>query len=200
MRIIKLLLQNQRKSCFFLGDEESCNGRGAGRGRDCGSERGRNDDTDGFIERPAPYIPPAPSNDEKEIFGQGISSGINFAKFDQIPIQVNGDKPAKEMKSFRESGLADFLLTNVEKSGYKDPTPIQKHAIPNILAKRDLMACAQTGSGKTAAFILPILNALLTDSKDLTIGNPHVVIISPTRELTNQVNMILIAVTTMLRS
>lgn len=88
---------------------------------------------------------------------------------------------------FRNSGLSDFLCTNVEKCGYKEPTPIQKTAIPIILAKRDLMACAQTGSGKTAAFILPILHLLLTEERDLTTGRPHVVIISPTRELAIQV-------------
>lgn len=88
---------------------------------------------------------------------------------------------------FREAGLSSFLCTNVEKSGYIEPTPIQKTAIPIVMAKRDLMACAQTGSGKTASFILPILHTLLTEKKDASSGKPHVVIISPTRELTSQV-------------
>lgn len=138
----------------FTANGDSFNGRGRGRGRDGGGDRGRTDDreNDGsFSDRPKEfYIPPDPSTDEAEIFSQGISSGINFAKYDKIPITITGDKPAKHILSFRESGLSDFLITNVEKSGYKDPTPIQKTAIPNIMAKRDLMACAQTGSGKTA--------------------------------------------------
>lgn len=52
------------------------------------------------------------------------------------------------------------------------------------------MACAQTGSGKTAAFLLPIINDLLVDERELTIGRPHVVIVSPTRELSIQVNFL----------
>lgn len=101
--------------------------------------------------------------------------------------------------SFKGSGLSELLLDNVAKSGYKEPTPIQKTAIPIIMDKRDLMACAQTGSGKTAAFILPILNTLLLESKDLTISKPHVVVISPTRELASQV-IISLAITTIFRS
>jgi len=53
---------------------------------------------------------------------------------------------------------------------------------------RDLMACAQTGSGKTAAFLLPIINALLNDTEHITPGRPQVLIISPTRELCIQVD------------
>lgn len=75
----------------------------------------------------------------------------------------------------------------MKRSGYTKPTPIQKNSIPIILAGRDLMACAQTGSGKTAAFLLPIIQILLEDNKDMSIGKPHVVIISPTRELSIQI-------------
>lgn len=78
-------------------------------------------------------------------------------------------------------------MQNVYKSGYNRPTPVQKTAIPVILAHRDLMACAQTGSGKTAAFLLPIVESLLAKQPPLVVGQPQVVIITPTRELTIQV-------------
>ncbi len=172
----------------------SFNGRGGGRGRGGGGFAGRgrdgeNDDEKSFTDdKPKEfYIPPDPSTNEAEIFNTGIESGINFQKYDKIPVKVTGDDIPPPVMSFKTSGLSDFLLQNIEKCGYKDPTPIQKTAIPIVQAKRDLMACAQTGSGKTAAFILPILNALLTDPTDMKVGKPQVVIISPTRELTIQV-------------
>lgn len=96
-----------------------------------------------------------------------------------------GAPPA--ISSFEESGLRKFVLDNVRKSGYIRPTPIQKNAIPIIMQKMDLMACAQTGSGKTAAFLLPIIHTLLEENKDLVIGKPQCFIISPTRELAIQI-------------
>lgn len=96
------------------------------------------------------YIPPEPSNDENEIFGASISAGINFDKFDKINVQVSGDGCEKfaPVDTFQDAGLREYLLENIRKSGYTKPTPIQKRAIPIIMAKRDLMGCAQTGSGK----------------------------------------------------
>ncbi|XP_037042956.1 ATP-dependent RNA helicase vasa [Bradysia coprophila] len=166
-------------------ENRSSNGRG-------GRERGDRDTGRGFSEfkddKPREfYIPPDPSTDEREIFSTGIESGLNFAKYDKIPIKVTGRDTPKPILNFRDSGLSDYLLTNVAKCGYKEPTPIQKTAIPIIKAKRDLMACAQTGSGKTAAFILPILNALLSEPMDMKVSKPQVVIISPTRELAIQI-------------
>lgn len=133
------------------------------------------------------YIPPEPSNDENEIFGTGITSGINFDNFDKIKVKVAGDNPCPPLKTFEESKLREFLLGNVTRSGYTKPTPIQRYAIPNILAKRDLMACAQTGSGKTAAFLLPMLHTMLEEGKDVSVGKPQAVILSPTRELAIQI-------------
>ena len=95
------------------------------------------------------------------------------------------------MGTFEGMGLRTLLLENVAKSGYKKPTPIQKHAIPIIKGKRDLMGCAQTGSGKTAAFLLPILHSLLEDGCDPNAGaspqKPQAIIVAPTRELAIQV-------------
>lgn len=128
--------------------------------------------------------------DENDLFNTGISTGINFEKYDKIPVEVIDtarNQPPKAIESFESSGLNELLLKNVKLSGYKNPTPIQKNAIPITLAKRDLMACAQTGSGKTAAFLLPIIQNLMADQVDMKIGRPYAVIITPTRELTTQV-------------
>lgn len=92
------------------------------------------------------YIPPELSTDENDIFGSGIATGINFSKYDSIPVKVSGENAPPAIASFETSGLRPFLLDNVRKSGYTVPTPIQKHSVPIVLAKRDLMACAQTGN------------------------------------------------------
>lgn len=75
------------------------------------------------------------------MFGNAISAGINFDKFDKIDVKLTGDKAEniKPLTTFADSGLREFLLNNIKKSGYLKPTPIQKHAIPIIIAKRDLM-------------------------------------------------------------
>lgn len=93
------------------------------------------------------YVPDAPTNDESEIFGSTIKTGINFGNFEKIPVKVT-ENVAKGLHSFKESGLREYLLQNVEKAGYQKLTPIQKYAIPTIMNGLDLVACAQTGSGK----------------------------------------------------
>lgn len=128
--------------------------------------------------------------EESALFGTGISVGINFEKFDKIPVEVVDEarkSPPRAISSFAASGLNDLLLGNLKKSNYTNPTPIQKNSIPIVLAKRDLMACAQTGSGKTAAFLLPIIHTLMTDQVELNNGEPYALIVTPTRELTTQV-------------
>ena len=68
---------------------------------------------------------------------------------------MSGENAPNPVQSFEAMGLREHLLGNIKKSGYQKPTPIQKTAIPCVMANRDLMGCAQTGSGKTAAFLLP---------------------------------------------
>lgn len=63
--------------------------------------------------------------------------------------QTTGENIPPPIKSFEDANIRPLVLENVYKSGYKTPTPIQKHSIPIVLEGRDLMACAQTGSGKT---------------------------------------------------
>ncbi|MEE8482686.1 MAG: DEAD/DEAH box helicase [Acidiferrobacterales bacterium] len=88
---------------------------------------------------------------------------------------------------FKELNLDSRLLKAVEVSGFSEPTEIQCQAIPVVLAGRDLMASAQTGTGKTAAFVLPALQKLLTPADKQGKG-PRVLVLTPTRELAMQVN------------
>ena len=76
------------------------------------------------------------------------------------------------------------VLKSLDELGYVDPTPIQKEAIPKILEGHDILASAQTGSGKTAAFLLPALHKVKT-SGGLNLG-PKILILVPTRELAMQ--------------
>jgi ATP-dependent RNA helicase RhlE len=85
--------------------------------------------------------------------------------------------------SFTELNLAPEIARAVTEEGYEAPTPIQQGAIPGILAGRDLIGCAQTGTGKTAAFILPILHRLRAGTR----GRLRALILTPTRELALQV-------------
>jgi len=130
--------------------------------------------------------------DDDKLFDQGVSSGINFSKYDKIPVKLTGENGPKPLKSFDDANLRQLLKDNLNKSHYKTPTPVQKYAIPCIRNKRDLMACAQTGSGKTAAFLLPIIHTLLEEGCEPTPGEspqrPHAVIVAPTRELVIQIN------------
>src|SRR5512134_858020 len=92
--------------------------------------------------------------------------------------------------SFDQLGLSADLLRAVSDLGYDTPTPIQQHAIPPVLAGRDLLAAAQTGTGKTAGFVLPLLQRLKQSSaKGSPDGRrpPRVLILTPTRELAAQV-------------
>lgn len=91
------------------------------------------------------------------------------------------------INTFQEAGLDQRILDNIKRSNYTTPTPIQKNAIPVLLKGRDLMGCAQTGSGKTAAFLLPMIDSMIKEPMDNEPGFPRAIIITPTRELTIQV-------------
>src|SRR5947207_9491984 len=87
--------------------------------------------------------------------------------------------------NFASLGLAESIVRSVVSEGYSTPTPIQAQAIPHVLGGRDVLGCAQTGTGKTAAFALPILQRL---------GSAHsarrairCLVLAPTRELASQI-------------
>ncbi|KAG7268937.1 hypothetical protein CRUP_002933 [Coryphaenoides rupestris] len=138
------------------------------------------------------YVPPPLSEDEDTIFSH-YASGINFNKYDDILVDVSGVNPPQAIYTFEEACLCESLKNNVAKSGYAKPTPVQKHGIPIIAAGRDIMACAQTGSGKTAAFLLPILQQLMADGAAASSfkeqQEPEALIVAPTRELIHQIYM-----------
>ena len=86
--------------------------------------------------------------------------------------------------NFKDLGLQPALWTRCEQLGFTEPTPIQKQAIPAVLDGDDIIACAETGTGKTAAFLLPILHRLNTGRKPV---GTKVLVLAPTRELANQI-------------
>jgi len=159
--------------------------------RDCVNEEKTYKFTNEDGEEKEMYVPKG-DVDAEELFGQGIASGINFAKYDDIPVEVTGDNKPSPIRSFGSAGLRPILVENITKSGYKVPTPVQKYGIPIIMAGRDVMACAQTGSGKTAAFLLPIIHKLVESGAECGAGDsaasPQCVVITPTRELAIQIH------------
>ena len=96
------------------------------------------------------YIPPPPPEDEASIF-ETMAAGLNFDKYDEIPVEVTGRDPPRNIKTFEECNFFETTMSNIRKCNYVRPTPVQKFAIPIVTQGRDLMACAQTGSGKTVS-------------------------------------------------
>ena len=84
---------------------------------------------------------------------------------------------------FQTLGLIEPLLRAIQEEGYTTPTPIQAESIPIVLQGKDLLGCAQTGTGKTAAFTLPILQLLVTNKTTERRKKIRSLIVTPTREL-----------------
>src|SRR5688572_22886840 len=97
------------------------------------------------------------------------------------------DPTAMTLRSFSELQLCEPLLEALDELGYESPTPIQVAAIPPLLQGRDLLGIAQTGTGKTAAFALPILQRLAR--RGPTTSGPRALILAPTRELAAQIGV-----------
>lgn len=93
--------------------------------------------------------------------------------------------------SFKDLGLTESLLQAVETLNYTTPTPVQEQAIPTILSGKDTVAIAQTGTGKTAAFCLPLVQLVQNRTVNKKSRGPYVLILSPTRELAQQAHDIL---------
>ncbi|KAG6800313.1 putative ATP-dependent RNA helicase Pl10 [Apis laboriosa] len=131
---------------------------------------------------------------EVELFGTG-NTGINFSKYEDIPVEATGDNIPPHITSFDEVKLTEIIKNSISLAGYDKPTPVQKYAIPIIIGRRDVMACAQTGSGKTAAFLVPILNQIYEsgprpppiNSSGKRKHFPLGLVLAPTRELATQI-------------
>jgi ATP-dependent RNA helicase DDX3X len=145
------------------------------------------------------FMTPLPKDErvEAELFATG-NTGINFDKYEDIPVEATGDDVPEHITSFDEISLTDIIKANVKLARYTRPTPVQKYAIPIVMAGRDVMACAQTGSGKTAAFLVPILNSVFTRAAELFSYKPTgytrrpkqypvALVLAPTRELATQI-------------
>ncbi|URE00128.1 DEAD-box ATP-dependent RNA helicase [Musa troglodytarum] len=139
-------------------------------------------------------LPATPSADgssaAKLAPGPGAPSGGSRS---DIPVETSGDNVPPPVSTFADIDLGDAVNENIRRCKYVKPTPVQRHAIPILLAGRDLMACAQTGSGKTAAFCFPIISGIMRGppsqrqrgSKTVC---PPALILSPTRELSIQIH------------
>ncbi|CAE6374250.1 unnamed protein product [Rhizoctonia solani] len=141
---------------------------------------------------------------ERELYGDiddplKQHTGINFDKYEDIPVEATGAGVPEPLNQFTNPPLDPVLLENIQYARYTTPTPVQKYSVPIVAAGRDLMACAQTGSGKTAGFLFPILSASFAagprpppadpnSSYGRRRAYPTALILAPTRELVSQIH------------
>mmetsp|Transcript_11586 Transcript_11586/g.31159 ORF Transcript_11586/g.31159 Transcript_11586/m.31159 type:complete len:608 (-) Transcript_11586:85-1908(-) len=139
------------------------------------------------------------SKEERLLFRtQHVAKGLDFGKYENVDVErIGGQGEEEPLESFaaicEKYDLPKALIDNFERCGYDVPTPVQKHAIPAALDGTDVMVSAQTGSGKTAAFLTPIVATAmqaLAKKKVMKQGAvlPTSVVLSPTRELCQQIS------------
>ncbi|XP_070048254.1 DEAD-box ATP-dependent RNA helicase 37-like isoform X2 [Nicotiana tomentosiformis] len=166
-------------------DFQSGYGGGGGRGggwnsRTGGWDRGREREANPF------------ADDDAEPFVEPENSGINFDAYEDIPVETSGDNVPPPVNTFAEIDLGEAVNQNIRRCKYVKPTPVQRHAIPIVFSGKDLMACAQTGSGKTAAFCFPIISGIMRGQFPRPprprVAFPLALILSPTRELSCQIH------------
>lgn len=142
---------------------------------------------------------PLRQKQDASIFGSQGPTGINFDAYCKIKVERSGREAdeAKTITMFSDLAekLPNFLKNNIVRMRYKKPTPIQAHSIPVALSGRDVMCCAQTGSGKTCAFLLPVISELTQAGRNHAerftgiTSCPEVVVLAPTRELASQIHV-----------
>jgi superfamily II DNA/RNA helicase len=168
------------------------------RAGETGAETSHTDQANETPVPPAEAAPPQPETAEvaphpAEAPGalvEGVlltAAGEEIASVDPeiVVAPVITDEPLPPKAVFADLGLSDPILRAVEESGYKHPTPIQEQAIPIVLMGRDVLGCAQTGTGKTASFTLPMMDILSGSRAKARM--PRSLILEPTRELALQV-------------
>lgn len=164
-------------------------------GRPLGGGGGWNSRTSGWDRGRDREVNPFGNEDEtaEEAFNDQQNTGINFDAYEDIPVETSGDNVPPPANTFAEIDLGAALNENIRRCKYVKPTPVQRHAIPISLSGRDLMACAQTGSGKTAAFCFPIISGIMRSPPVQKLRGartvfPLALILSPTRELSVQIH------------
>lgn len=148
-----------------------------------------------------------PSNPDKRIeadlFGKPEEAaaqllGINFDNYDDIPVEATGENVPEPITAFTAPPLDELLVSNILLSRFTKPTPVQKYSVPIVVGGRDLMACAQTGLGKTGGFLFPVLSECFGSGPQERPQERHgsfshnkvyptVLIMAPTRELVSQI-------------
>jgi ATP-dependent RNA helicase DDX3X len=136
-------------------------------------------------------------DNEESLFKDSINAGINFDNYDNIPVETFGKNCPEPIETFESANLPPLLMNNLERAKFTKPTPVQKYSIPIVAQGRDLMACAQTGSGKTGGFLFPMIMTILNKGvskpteQDMsgyyTKCVPTALVLAPTRELCTQI-------------
>lgn len=176
--------RNEFRSGYNSGGRGGVGGGGGWNNRSGGWDRGREREVNPFED----------DDDLEQGFDEQENTGINFDAYEDIPVETSGDNVPPPVNTFAEIDLGDTLNQNIRRCKYVKPTPVQRHAIPISLAGRDLMACAQTGSGKTAAFCFPIISRIMKGQfpqrapRMPRTACPLALILSPTRELSCQIH------------
>jgi ATP-dependent RNA helicase DDX3X len=126
--------------------------------------------------------------EDEELFRKHNSGG-SFAALDDIPVEVSQE--LTPISSFEDLRMHPTLASNLQRLNYTQPSPVQRYVIGAVLADKDVMACAQTGSGKTAAYLLPICFKMIRDgpprASKTRSARPVVLLLAPTRELAVQI-------------
>ncbi len=139
----------------------------------------------GSFVRPAPAAPAQGRRPDRTHKRESASAAPSLPLAAQLPEEL-AQRPKAE--GFRALGLNEQILSDLADVGYEKPTPIQEEAIPAVLAGKDLIGQAQTGTGKTAAYVLPLLQLLYSYKPAAGDRQPVALVLCPTRELARQVH------------